>query len=49
MSDEILREFTNNFPSLVFISRKTRCKKSKCKENDGICVKVKSALWSPSV
>ena len=32
-NDEILPEFQNNFPSLDFIARKSRLRKSKCKEN----------------
>ena len=33
-NDEILPEFQNNFPSLDFITRKSRLRKSKCKDNN---------------
>ena len=43
---EVLPNFQNNLPSLAFISRKMRCKKSKCKEKGAFCDKVIFVLCS---
>ena len=36
-NDKILPNFQNNFPSLDFIARKSRLRKSKCKEKGAKC------------